>query len=116
MISVGEIVTHGERGLRLALWPESNAVANMSATGRATLTTVVGCVPYSLRLSLTGPKPIRSSTYGTLAAFDAHIEEVRADLAPYADVESGIRFRLRVPAEVLPRWSEFRRLLRQAEL
>src|SRR6185312_9549206 len=94
MISVGEIVTSGERGLRLALWPDSKAVANASATGLATLATVVDSVPYSLRLSMTGPKTIHSGTYGTLAAFAAHIEEVRADVASYADVESGIRFRL----------------------
>jgi hypothetical protein len=116
MISVGELVTHGDRGLRLALWPGSNATANASATGRATLTTVVAGVPYSLRLSLTGPTPIRSATYGTLAAFDARIEEVRADIAPYAEVQTGIRFRLRTPAEVLPRWAETRALLSQTEI
>jgi hypothetical protein len=116
MVSVGELVTRGERGLRLALWPGSNATANISSTGRATLTTVVDGVPYSLRLSLTGPAAIPSATYGTLAAFDAHIEEVRADMAPYAEVLSGIRFRLRAPAEVLPRWAEIRALLSRESL
>jgi hypothetical protein len=115
MISVGELVTRGERGLRLALWPGSNATANASATGKATLTTVVDGVPYSLRLTLTGPTAIPSATYGTLATFDADIEEVRADIAPYAEVQSGIRYRLRVPAEVLPRWAEIRALLSRAE-
>jgi DNA-binding IclR family transcriptional regulator len=113
MISVGEIVTTGERGLKLALWPGSNATTNASSTGRATLSTVVDGVPYSLRLSLTGPTAITSATYGRLAAFEAHIEEVRADIAPYAEVETGIRFRLRAPAEVLPRWAEIRALLSQ---
>jgi hypothetical protein len=113
MISVGEIVTTGERGLKLALWPGSNATANASSTGRATLTTVVDGVPYSLRLSLTGPTAITSPTYGRIAAFGARIEEVRADVAPYAEVETGIRFRLRAPAEVLPRWAETRALLSQ---
>ena len=115
MISVGELVTRGERGLRLALWSESNATVNASATGKATLTTVADGVVYSLRLSLSGPMAIPSATYGTLAAFDARIEAVRADVAPYAEVQSGIRFRVHTPEDVLPRWAEVRALLSQAE-
>lgn len=116
MISVGEIVTRGDRGLRLALWPGSNTTANATETGRATLATVVDGVPYALRLSLSGPTRLVCATYGELAAFEADIQEVRADLAPYATVESGIRFRLREPSEVLPRWTEIRALLAQADL
>ena len=111
LISVGELVTQGNRRLRLALWPKSTATANVARTGKATLATVVEGVPYALRLRLYGPVSVPSATYGSLAAFDADIVEVRADVVPYATVESGIRFRLNDPDDVLPRWAALRESL-----
>jgi hypothetical protein len=111
MLSVGELVLRTDRDLRLALWPASSATANITATGRATLVTVVDGVLYSLRLSLGPPTRIPSEQYGYLAAFDAHVEEVRVDAASYADVLSGIRFRLHEPEDVVQRWVEMRAAL-----
>ena len=111
MLSVGEIVTIDAESLRIALWPRSNAAINCSASGRAVLTIVIDAVGYGLRLKLTPTPPIDSREHGTLSTFAAEVVEVRADVAPYARLESGIRFRLLDRALVLARWARTRELL-----
>jgi hypothetical protein len=111
MLSVGEIVVRSDRELRLALWPGSNAAANAAATAKATLVTVVDGVPYSVRLSLGAPTQIPSPDHGHLVVFCAHVVEVRVDSASYAEVLSGIRFRLHEPENVLRRWTQTREVL-----
>jgi hypothetical protein len=48
---------------------------------------------------------------GTLACFHAQVAAARSDEAPYAVIESGIRFRLRDEAAVVARWREQRAAL-----
>lgn len=111
MISVGEVVAVDDETLRLALWPRSQAAANCAATRRALLLAVVDGVGYSIAVSLTARSPIPSRDHGSLSTFDARVSEVRADTAPYAQLEGGIRFRLLDPGPVLARWAETRRAL-----
>jgi hypothetical protein len=112
MVSVGEIVAINDQRLRLALWPRSQATANVVASGRAMLLTVVDGVGYSVRLRVSADTPIPNHEHGSLSTFDAQVTQVRADVAPYARLESGIRFELLEPDTVIPRWAETRRLLR----
>ena len=112
MVSVGEVVAVDSENLRLALWPGSRAAANCAARRRATLAAVVDAVGYSVRLKVSPSARIPNQERGELHTFDASVVEVRADVAPYAHLESGIRFRLLDPDAVLSRWAETRRLLR----
>jgi hypothetical protein len=111
MISPGEIVCADERMLRLALWPSSTACANLVARGRATLCAVLDGVGYSLRVATRRLEDIRTPLAGTLACFQAQVEAVAADEAPYAVLESGVRFRLVDPPATLERWREVRAVL-----
>lgn len=115
MISVGEVVAIDDETLRLALWPRSHAAANCAAGGRALLLAVVDGVGYSIALSLSPRRPLPSRDHGSLSAFDARVSEVRADSAPYAELEGGIRFRLLDPGPVLARWAQTRRALLGAD-
>lgn len=111
MLSVGEIVTIDAKRLRLALWPRSHAALNCSTNGRAILVMVVDAVGYWLRLRLDPTQAIESREYGSLSTFAAEVVEARADLAPYARLETGIRFQLLDPEPVLSRWTRTRELL-----
>jgi hypothetical protein len=113
MISAGEIVCAEERELRLALWPSSTACANLVAHGRATLCAVLDGVGYSVRVATRRLGDIRTPLAGTLACFQAHVEAVAADEAPYAVLESGVRFRLVDPSATLERWREVRAVLQR---
>lgn len=112
MLSVGEIIAVDAQSLRLALWPRSNAAINCAANGRATLIAVVDAAGYGLELRLTPTRAINSLEHGTLSTFAACVVAVRVDIADYASLESGIRFRLHDPAPVLARWDRTRELLR----
>jgi len=113
MISRGEIVCADDRALRLALWPSSTACANLTAQGRATLCAVVDGVAYSVRVLTRRLEDINTPLAGRLACFQADVEAAAADRAPYAVLESGVRFRLLEPEATLERWRETRGALRQ---
>ena len=112
LISVGEIVVLDEEHVRLATWPSSTTTRNMARTGRCTLTAVVDGVSYTVLLALTPHGEVALPEAG-LTVLDGRVVEARADTAPYAVLESGIRFRLTDPAAVLDRWATTRRLLRE---
>lgn len=114
MVSRGELVSAGERGLALALWPTSTACANLSETGRAALSAIADAVAYSLRVCSERLGDIDTQTGGTLACFRLEVEAVTGDQAPYATLESGVRFRLHEPAATVERWREVRDALRRA--
>jgi hypothetical protein len=112
MISTGEIVTTGASGVRLALWPRSTATANLSSAERASLLAIVDHTSYSVRLSLRRMPDFDTPLAGTLACFDGLVEAASADEAPYAILESGVRFRLKDSEGTLARWRETRSALR----
>jgi hypothetical protein len=116
MISRGEIVVAGERELRLALWPTSSVAAALTQHGRATLALVVDAVSYALRVTVQRRGDLTTPLGGTLARFDAEVVGASADEAPYAVIESGVRFRLLDTATTLPRWEQVRAALRNATL
>lgn len=113
LLSVGEVLALDRDRLRLALWPASSAAANLAARGRATLTVVLAETSFTVRLAVRASGELSTPRAGTLALFEARVEEVRADVAPYAVLESGVRFRLNDPDEALARWAEVRAELRR---
>jgi hypothetical protein len=111
MISLGEIVVAGDALVRIALWPGSRSTAAIAATGRATLAAVVDGTSYTVRVTTRRIGDVVTPLAGTLACFDAQVASAAADRAPYAVLESGIRFRLTDPAATLARWREVRAAL-----
>jgi hypothetical protein len=108
MVSAGELVALDGRRLRLALWPGSTAAARLAAGGPVTLSAVVDGTSYALRGSVRRRGEVETPRSGRLACFDIAVEAVTADEAPYAVLESGVRFRLKDPSDTLARWSELR--------
>lgn len=104
MLSVGEVLAVSQRELRLALWPNSTATANLSLAGRATLSLVHDGAGYSLRCSARREAALQLADDGPLASFSLHVEEAFEDRAPYAELTTGVRYRLRDRDPVLARW------------
>ncbi len=114
MLSVGEILATRPRDLRLALWPTSTATANLTRSGQATLALVHAGAGYSLRCSANRRADVTVDEISQFACFRLRVEEALLDVAPYAELTSGVRFRLKNPADVLPRWCRQLDALRRA--
>lgn len=114
MISRGEIVPDGARGLRLALWRHSSIVGALEADGRTSLSVVLDGVAYLLRVRARRNGVVTTELGGTLARFDCDVDAVTADEAPYATIESGVTFRLHDREAVHTRWAQVRAALKEA--
>jgi len=106
MLSVGEVVAPDDGHLRLALWPASTAAGNLARDGRATLSLVHEGAGYSVRLGMSRGPDLVTPLGGTLARFEAEVQDVLEDVAPYAVLETGVHYRLKDPDAVLVRWRE----------
>ncbi len=115
MVSVGELLAHDERRLSLALWLNSTAATNLALTGRATLALVHHEAGYYLRCSARPGEDLPPGRAGRLAVFHLTVEEAFDDVAPYAQITSGITYRLRSPSEVFPAWEETISALRSGD-
>lgn len=104
MLSVGEVLANRPSQIRLALWETSTAATNLARARRGTLTCVVGETAYAIRLTTTAMPDLRVAPDIIRARFHAVVEEVTADRAPYAVLESGVRYRLIDERSVLQRW------------
>ena len=116
MLSVGELLAVGRTSLRAALWPSSTATRNLTASGQATIALIHEGVAYYVRCRARrgGDLDVPSSQDG-LAYFALEIADILEDVVPYAELTSGITFRLADAAESLPRWHERVEALRRAE-
>jgi len=103
LLSVGEVLALSPRELRLALWPKSETTANLQRTGLATLATFLDGTAYYVELVIS-PLPRDGPMPGSQAAFSAHVRRALADTVGYADLTSGVRFRLKSRDEVLQHW------------
>ena len=115
MLSVGEVLAAGPRELRLALWRNSTAATNLAQSGRATLALIHEGTGYSLHLSARQGRDVEGPLSGRLASFTCTVEDALVDVAPYAELTSGVTYRLKDPGDVLPRWQEAVEALRRAE-
>jgi hypothetical protein len=114
MVSVGEVVVVDDMTLRVAVWPGSTSAANIAATDRVTVAAVIPPTSYLVRVQTRPLGLLETELAGRVAAFEATVVAAAADEAPYAVLESGVRYRLRDPESVLRRWGEVRRALREA--
>jgi hypothetical protein len=115
LISVGEVLPVSSRRLLIALWPGSTVARALTPSGRAVLSAVVGETSYLLRLETERVADLSTALAGTLACFRCEVAAALADEAPYAVLESGIRFRLRDREATLSRWREVREALAAVE-
>jgi hypothetical protein len=112
LLSAGDAVVVSTGSLRFAVFPQSATAANLARDGRVTITLALdrGLCEVRMRAKRLGNTPIEMP----LAMFEASVEDVRMHVAPYADVTSGITFRLHEPEAVRGRWERQIAALRNA--
>jgi hypothetical protein len=113
MLSAGEVLATGPSEVRLALWPGSGTTANLAQSGRSLLMIVAGNASYYVRLAARRGGDL-SLSQGPRAFFVATVEDVLEDVVGYAEITSGIGFRLKQPAVVLVAWTEAVAAMRSA--
>ena len=115
MLSVGELLAVSPERLRAALWPASTATRNLTSTGQATIALVHERVAYYLRCrARRGPDLDVASSEAGLAYFELELGDILEDVVPYAELTSGISFRLADSPEGIERWDERIAALRAA--
>ena len=114
MVSVGELVVATDGRLALALWPTSTCAANLARTGRATLAMVADGLAFSLRCEVDDERPITAGEDPAMRGFVLRVIAVTEDSAPYADLLSGVTYRLHDAQATLARWRRTRAALAAA--
>ncbi|WZY00552.1 hypothetical protein NSQ26_00480 [Bacillus sp. FSL W7-1360] len=99
MLSVGEVVACDDSTLRIAIWTGTQSEKNALAFKKATLMLVWRQVAYDIQLQLE-----RIQSFEQLTLFSGKVISVKADEAPYAVLESGVRYTLHEPEEIMTRW------------
>ena len=102
-LSVGEVLAVNPAELLVATWPHSHTTQNLRRDGRLTLAVVAnGAV-----LEMCGHAlEAKHQTKLDLAVFRVKIQSVREHRAKYADVTSGVSFRLHDRERTLARWRD----------
>lgn len=111
MLSLGEIVIVDPATIRLGLWASSTATENLVSRRRAMLSFVANARSYSIRVRARLIENVVIEGAGRRACFVASVETVGIDMAPYATLESGVRYRLSAPSETLALWQRTRETL-----
>jgi hypothetical protein len=113
MLSAGELLAVSPRELRVALHEGSGTSANVERTGRATLLAVLDGAAWTVRLDAV---PLGRHRAGgiELRLLSAKVAEVTEHRVPYAELETGVRFRLTDAGGALARWRETLTALRGA--
>jgi hypothetical protein len=116
-LSVGEVLATDAHHLNICLWAHSGACRNMVRDGRATLSLVLDGGVFEIQLRATpvaAPQQRSGATAMTpgdhadepqLAFFRATVESTKEHRAKYAEVTTGVSYRLHSPTEVLARWA-----------
>ncbi|MFP6562474.1 pyridoxamine 5'-phosphate oxidase family protein [Paraburkholderia sp. B3] len=109
-LSVGEMLAVGPAELLVAIWPQSNTARNLQRDGRLTLSLAHD----GALLEIRGRASVAAEhqTALDLTVFRVAIEAVDEHRAKYAEVLSGVTFRLHEPERVLARWREQIAMLR----
>jgi hypothetical protein len=114
MVSVGELVVATDGRLALALWPTSTCAANLARTRRATLALVTDGLAFSLRCRVDDEVPITAGEDPAMRGFVLRVIAVTEDAAPYADLLTGVTYRLHDAQATLARWRRSRAALSAA--
>jgi hypothetical protein len=104
MLSVGELVAIDPRTLRAALWLHSSTSTNLTRTEQGLLSLVADGRAYSVRVTAIRGPDLELGQHGQLAQFTLEVQQVVEDAADYAELVSGVTFRLLQPEAVIPRW------------
>lgn len=111
MVSVGELVVAADGRLALALWPTSTCAANLARTGRGTLAVVADGLAFSLRCHVDDELPLTADEDPAMRGFVLRVTAAVEDAAPYADLLSGVTYRLHDAEATLVRWRRTRAAL-----
>ena len=114
MVSVGELVAAADGRLALALWPTSTCAANLARTGRVTLAVVTDGLAFSLRCHVDDELPITPGEDPAMRGFVLRVAAAIEDAAPYADLVTGVTYRLHDAQGTLVRWRRTRAVLAAA--
>lgn len=100
LLSIGEVFSATGTDVKLGLHAGSGTTAALTASGRALLNTVLDGVNYRIRIEVTrcerDPAP--------LAYFTGAVVAVDQDTVAYAELTSGITYRLNDEEAVVARW------------
>jgi hypothetical protein len=107
MLSAGEMLALDASETAMLLYGGSNTSRNLARDGRLTLTLPLDHGLCEMRLRATAKKQEERRR-----CFTALVEDVRQHRSPYADVVSGVTFRLHDQTVVLARWSRQIEMLR----
>jgi hypothetical protein len=113
MLSAGEVLATRPREVRLALWPGTSTSDNLERRAQGVLMVVAGGASYYARLAAHRGTDLLIPA-GRRAFFVASVEEVLQDIVGYAEITSGIGFRLKQPEKVVPLWEETVAAMRSA--
>ncbi|MCP1121112.1 hypothetical protein JOE11_001101 [Robbsia andropogonis] len=95
LLGPGEVVVVGEVQVRIALWPTARANSNIVREERATLDFVFDGHFHQLRLRALRRAPlVVDASAPTLVCHELLLVEGEAQKVPYAELTSGIRYRL----------------------
>jgi hypothetical protein len=111
MVSVGELIAAADGRLALALWPTSTCAANLARTGRATLAVVADGFAFSVRCQVDDEVPVTTGEDPSMRGFVLRVTAAIEDAAPYADLLSGVTYRLHDAQATLARWRRTRAAL-----
>lgn len=109
-LSAGEILAVNASTLLIAVWPQSSTTRNLSRDGRLTLSLVHDGALLEIRARARALA--QKQTALELSVFRVAIEAVTEHRAKYAEVLSGVTFRLYEPERVIARWREQIAMLR----
>jgi hypothetical protein len=107
MLSAGEVLALDSSEVAILVYENSNTSKNLARDGRLTLTLPLDRGLCEMRLRATA-----KNQEGLNRCFTAVVEDVRQHRSHYADVASGVTFRLHDPTAALARWSRQIELLR----
>lgn len=102
LLSAGDMLAMPPGRIRFVVFAESTTTANLMRDGRITVTLALDGGMCELRMI--SRRLAHSLPDARLVAFEAELAEVRNHKAPYAELLSGITFKLYEPQAVLPRW------------
>jgi hypothetical protein len=114
LLSVGEVLSVGDREIRIALWPNTAATRNITENGKALLAIIGAHRCLYLRLACRRGEDIPSGS-GRLAFFAGQIEQAVEDEVGYAMITGGVTFDV-TGDEVVERWRRTIASLREATL
>ena len=103
-LSIGEVLAVNPAELLIAIWPHSQTAQNLRRDGRLSLALVANGALLEMRAH--AALEAEHQTDLDLVVFRVKIQSIREHRATYADVTSGVSFRLHDRERTLARWRD----------